>query len=214
MISIVAKNISKSFSHPRVIPVLKDLSFDVKKGESLAITGPSGVGKSTLLHILGCLEEPTCGEVFINGVKFTNKTKALIKKEHIGFIFQSYHLFEDLTVIDNVLMPSKIARKNTKKNSPSYKRALELLDQVGLTDRIDFSVNLLSGGEKQRVAIARALQNDPSIILADEPTGNLDSKNSKAIEDLILSTTKDKSLIVVTHDDAFAKRCDSRLHLT
>lgn len=202
-----ANNLSKSFRHPQKVAVLNDVSLQAERGESIAITGRSGEGKTTLLHILGTLEEPDSGTLLIAGVEAAPKQSPLLRNRHIGFIFQSYNLLEDFTALENVLMPARIAR------SPlDTARALELLDQVGLADRARFPAKLLSGGERQRVAIARALINDPSLILADEPSGNLDQANAEAIADLLFSLVQkqNKTLIIATHDPALAARSDKR----
>ncbi len=197
--------ISKSFhSHEKVV-LFKDLSFQIKKGQAIAITGKSGVGKTTLLHILGGLEKPDSGEIYIQDTIMTPSNSAFLRQTHLGFVFQAANLLEDFTALENVLMPSKIARKPQNINY-----GLHLLDQVGLLQRAHFSSKLLSGGEKQRVAIARALCNNPSLILADEPSGNLDQTNASLLKDLLFSLVKkqNKSLILVTHDMDLAASCD------
>lgn len=185
--------------------ILKEINLEVAQGETVAIMGPSGVGKSTLLHILGTLEAPTDGELIIAGKSTQTTSNSQLRNQHIGFIFQNYNLLEEYTAMDNLMMPARIGRK--KEN---LKRAHELLDRVNLLDRKDFLAKLLSGGEKQRLAIARALYNDPELILADEPTGNLDDEHSQNIHNLLLGAAKDfnKSLIVVTHNHDLAKLCD------
>lgn len=198
-----AKEISKTYLDPVLISVLDRVSLIVKQGESIAIQGKSGEGKSTLLHILGALESPTKGSV---EMCFGNS----LKREQIGFIFQSYHLLEECTVLENVLMPMRIARKK-----PNPVHGLTLLEEVGLFSKASTLVKFLSGGEKQRTAIARALCNDPPLILADEPTGNLDHSNSQVIQELLISSVKNrgKTLIVATHDEEFALRLDRRFFL-
>ena len=203
-----AKNISKSFPG---IDLLKAISLEVAAGEAVAIMGKSGEGKSTLLHILGTLDAPSAGEVAIAGHPVRAANTAQIRNQHVGFIFQAFHLLEEETALSNVLMPAKIGRQEKARTE----RALALLEQVGLSSRKDTLVKFLSGGEKQRVAIARALCNDPELILADEPTGNLDHATSQAIHELLISSAKkmDKALIVVTHDPELAKLCDRILIL-
>ncbi|MBS0620464.1 MAG: ABC transporter ATP-binding protein [Verrucomicrobia bacterium] len=212
-IVLKAQAIRKSFSNPTPLEVLKGIDLEVKQGESIAIVGKSGEGKSTLLHILGTLEKPTSGKLEICGSNATSLDK--LRSQHIGFIFQTYNLLEDYTVLDNVLMPARIARKPVHPTSPAYKRAQLLLEQVGLTSRSHFLAKLLSGGEKQRVCIARALCNNPELVLADEPSGNLDHTHSKEIHHLLTNLTKQygKSLIVVTHDKELAALCDQTLIL-
>lgn len=210
-----AEKLSKHYYAPNPICVLKDISLEVKEGETLAILGPSGIGKSTLLNILGTLEKPTTGSLEIVGNNSSQGNLAKIRNNHIGFIFQSYHLLEEYTSLENVLMPAKIGRQSLSQDSPSFKRALMLLEKVGMTQRSNFLTKLLSGGEKQRIAIARALCNDPAIILADEPTGNLDEYNSQLIHTLLIDCAKEfnKALIVVTHNQDLAKLCDKRFLL-
>jgi lipoprotein-releasing system ATP-binding protein len=193
-----AKNITKGY--PKV-QVLAGISLNVKSGESIAICGRSGEGKTTLLHILGTLDEPDSGEIEIAGKRLTRSTAPHIRNEQIGFIFQAYNLLEDFTAIENVLMPARIARKTATRQ-----KGLELLSLVGLESKADLSAKLLSGGERQRAAIARALCNDPNLILADEPTGNLDRANGKKIGELLISLKK--SLILVTHDPELAALCN------
>jgi lipoprotein-releasing system ATP-binding protein len=190
---LTAQNIKKAY--PKV-EVLKDIHLSLAKGESIAICGRSGEGKTTLLHILGGLEKPDSGQVHLQGEK--------------GFVFQSYNLLEDFTALENVLMPARIARQKTTRE-----QGLKLLKLVDLEQRADFPAKLLSGGEKQRVALARALCNNPSLILADEPTGNLDRETGKKIGQLLFSLVKTQgaSLILVTHDPELAKECDKRYEL-
>lgn len=210
-----ARNIHKRFTYPVDNYLLKNLDLSAKAGEATAIIGRSGQGKSTLLHILGTLEAATEGELIIGGesVNFYNKSR--IRNQQLAFIFQSFHLMDDFSVLDNVLMPAKIARTDTRKGSKAYARALENLEAVGLSERVHFNTCLLSGGEKQRVAIARALCNDPDLIFADEPTGNLDDQTSLQIQQLLLDCVEKhkKTLVVVTHDKEFAHRCHTTYRL-
>lgn len=205
-----AEGIRKSFLEPKRLDVLAGVALTVCQGESVAICGRSGEGKTTLLHILGTLEQPDSGKLLIGGVKATSQNAFLLRQKETGFIFQSFNLLEDFTALDNVLMPSAIARKPI-----SRKRGLELLEEVGLGTRADALAKVLSGGERQRVAIARALCNDPSLILADEPTGNLDRANAKRIGELLMHSVKvkKKSLLLVTHDPDLAALCDRRYRL-
>lgn len=210
-----AKNIRKVFSRPAEIEILKGVSLDLFPGESIAIMGASGEGKSTLLHILGTLEEATSGELTIAGKSVQNNPPPSLRNRHIGFVFQSFHLLEDYTVLQNVLMPALIAGEEIHKDSEAYARAVDLVHKVGLDKRLEYPTKLLSGGEKQRTALARALCNDPEILLADEPSGNLDHTTSRQIQELLLGSVKEfnKSLIVVTHDNALASLCDRKLIL-
>jgi len=210
-----AKNIHKSFFHPKEITVLKGVDLEIYPSETVAIIGPSGSGKSTLLHILATLETPSSGDLSFFQTPVTAYSLSNIRNTHMGFVFQSGNLLEEYSLIDNLLIKAKIARKRTHKNSHSYKQALLLLEKVGLLHRQNFYVKYLSGGEKQRAAIARALMNDPKIILADEPTGNLDMASAENIQKLLINCCKEfqKSLIVVTHDMHFANLCDRKLEL-
>jgi ABC-type lipoprotein export system ATPase subunit len=216
MTVLSAKNISKIFKHPTLVHVLKHISLDVKAGETVAITGKSGEGKTTLLHILGTLEPPTEGSLEICGTAASSSNWNLLRNQKIGFIFQAYNLLEDYTVLENILMPAKIGGKDVRPGSPSHQRALELLTEVGLDHRADFPAKLLSGGEKQRAAIARAFLNDPALILADEPSGNLDHAHSTIIYNLLLNAAqkRNKALVVVTHDKELAALCQKSYALT
>ncbi len=198
-----AKQIVKTYGKT---PVLQGVSLSLYSGESLAITGRSGAGKTTLLHILGTLESPDSGEIEIAGHLARPSLFSILRQKYIGFVFQSYNLLEDFTSVENVLMPARIARKKVSKED-----GLELLSKVGLESKALLPVKLLSGGERQRVAIARALCNDPSIILADEPTGNLDRANAQKISEILL--TLGKSLIIVTHDLELASLCQQQIQL-
>lgn len=211
-----AVDISKCFTYPAELTILDAISLDLYHGQSVAIMGPSGEGKSTLLQILGTLDTATKGTLTIADKPVTKQIAPMLRNRHIGFIFQSFNLLEEYTVLQNVLMPAFIGGKNVKKGSKHYLRGLELLAKVGLSHRASYMTKLLSGGEKQRVAIARALCNDPDIILADEPTGNLDHATSKNIHQLLIECTThlNKALIVVTHNRGLAERCDRTLYLS
>lgn len=210
-----ARQVSKKFLSPSLVVVLKGIDLDLHQGESIAIVGKSGEGKSTLLHILGTLEKPCSGTLEICGKDTATASLPELRNRHIGFIFQSYNLLDDYTTLDNVLMPAKIARLPTHPGTPAYNRALMLLEMVGLKERAGFLSKLLSGGEKQRAAIARALCNDPDLILADEPSGNLDHTHSQEVHSLLIRLAKEfnKSLIVVTHDKEFSSLCSRTLLL-
>ncbi|MBS0629041.1 MAG: ABC transporter ATP-binding protein [Verrucomicrobia bacterium] len=203
-----AEELYKSFD---TLDVLRGVNLQVKPHETIAIMGKSGGGKSTLLHILGTLDSPTKGILKICG-QVPGADVSTVRNRHIGFIFQAYHLLEDFTVLDNVLMPLKIARNESQE---TIARAKTLLKEVGLERKEKLLAKYLSGGEKQRVSIVRALVNEPDLILADEPTGNLDRSYSLEIQNLLLSKVKErgKALILVTHDEEFARKCDRILFL-
>lgn len=214
-LTLEATSIRKHFYNPEKIAILKGVDLKVHQGETVAIMGRSGEGKSTLLQILGTLDSPSDGEISVLGKPVTFANRSYIRNKHLSFIFQSFHLLEDYSTLDNVLMPARIGRNSTAPGSVMHTRALQLLERVGLSDRANFSTKLLSGGEKQRVAIARALCNDPDIILADEPSGNLDRQTANIIHSLLLGFAKEqsKSLVVVTHDQELANLCDTTYHL-
>ena len=181
---------------------VEEIDLTVAKGEFLAISGPSGSGKSTLLILIGCIDSPTSGEIIINGknvVNFRDKELSIMRREEIGFVHQFFNLMPTMSAIENVSLPLVLARKNRKEIE---KKSIDLLSKVGLENRIDFLPQQLSGGEMQRVAIARAFINSPSLLLADEPTGNLDSNRGKEILELISSLSKDKdvTVLMVSHD--------------
>ena len=181
---------------------VEEIDLTVAKGEFLAISGPSGSGKSTLLNLIGCIDSPTSGEIIINGknvVNFRDKELSIMRREEIGFVHQFFNLMPTMSAIENVSLPLVLARKNRKEIE---KKSIDLLSKVGLENRIDFLPPQLSGGEMQRVAIARAFINSPSLLLADEPTGNLDSNRGKEILELISSLSKDKdvTVLMVSHD--------------
>lgn len=211
-----AVEIRKSFYSPKKVSILGGVNLTVFEGETIAIMGRSGEGKSTLLHILGTLEKPCSGHMEIAGQKVNAFNRNLIRNKHIAFVFQSFHLLEDYTALENILMPACIARQSTGQGTKAWKHGMELLELVGLKERAHFHTKLLSGGEKQRVAIARALCNDPDIIFADEPSGNLDKQTSKAIHDLLIGFAKErgKTIIIVTHDHALADLCDRKYTLS
>lgn len=201
--SVEVKGIVKSFQG---VKALSGVSFFLDGGKTLAITGRSGAGKTTLLHIIGGLEKKDSGEVFIEGRVLERKNASMFRREKLGFIFQNYNLLEDFSVLDNVLFPARIAKKNLSKSHGET-----LLEKVGLLDKAKLLPKQLSGGERQRVAIARALCNDPGVILADEPTGNLDRENAKKIAELLLQSGK--TVILVTHDPVIGSLCEEKLHI-
>ncbi|WP_348664080.1 ABC transporter ATP-binding protein [Chlamydia vaughanii] len=206
---IEAKNLSKVIQHSNQdLQILRDVNLILYPGEVVAITGASGNGKSTLLHLLGTLDTPSSGELLFLGKDKESYNLPVFRNQHIGFIFQNFYLLEDDTVINNVLTPASIARKSVRKGSEAYEKAGELVESVGLSHRIHARCCNLSGGEKQRVAIARALMNDPSILLADEPSGNLDDQTSEHIHNLLLSQAKkSRGVLIVTHNKQLSRQC-------
>lgn len=204
---IEVKDILKSFGE---LEVLKGVHLEVKKGEIVAIIGKSGAGKTTLLQIIGTLDRPTRGEVLIDGTNvFTlgEKELAAFRNRHIGFIFQFHQLLPEFTALENVCIPAMIAREKESDYKP---RAEKLLRDLGLGERMNHKPNELSGGEKQRVAAARALMMQPSIILADEPTGSLDEKNKKELSELLIHLRQEygQTILLVTHDKELASIAD------
>ena len=207
-----AKDIHKSYG---LVSVLKGVDLSLEKGEIVSIVGPSGSGKSTLLHILGTLDRPDSGEIAINAQKvngLSDKQLAAFRNEHIGFVFQFHHLLPEFTAIENVCIPGWINGKNKKQ---VMTRGIELLESLGLGSRLDNKPGALSGGEQQRVAVARALINDPQIIFADEPTGNLDSANARDLHQLFFDLRKkfNQTFLIVTHNEELAQMSDRTLHM-
>ena len=204
------KNVSKTYKvGDQTIYALKNVSFDIHPGDFISIVGKSGSGKSTLMHILGLLDSPTSGEVILNGKnvsKYPEEHLAKVRNQEIGFVFQAFNLLSRATTLENVLLPlqySNVPKKDWEK------RAFEMLKLVDLTERVNNKSNELSGGQRLRVAIARALVNDPAVILADEPTGNLDSKTGQEIIKKFIELNKlGKTIILVTHDSELAKVAD------
>jgi len=192
------------------LPILKGVDFEVAKGEIVSIVGASGAGKSTLLHILGSLDKPDEGAVELNGIKINKLSGDLLsafRNQNVGFIFQFHHLLPEFTALENICIPAFIAKK-TKREAEL--RAYQLLDLLGLRDRADHKPNQLSGGEQQRIAVARALINNPAIILADEPSGNLDSANAEALHQLFVNLRDNfkQTFVIVTHNEDLAKISD------
>ena len=214
---LVAKNISKTYDEGKIrTQVLTGLDLTVNPGERIAIVGTSGSGKSTLLHILGGLDTPTEGEVWLHGkcLNTMNETqRGEMRNEHLGFVYQFHHLLAEFTAVENVAMPLLMRPKVSTKDA-QY-QAIEILKNVGLEHRLDHRPGELSGGERQRVAIARALVTKPSVILADEPTGNLDYDNAQSVFGLLseLQSTMQTALLMVTHDRNLAALADRQLSL-
>ena len=214
--AVIEAKILKSYGKNETkFDALKGVDLKVEKGESVAIIGKSGSGKSTFMHILALLDQPTSGDIYLNGKNVTSIRKKVLNKtrnEEFGFVFQQFFMNAKDTVLNNVLLPLKIGGISGSKRK---KMALDALKAVGLEDKVQNKANNLSGGQKQRVCIARALVNNPQIIFADEPTGNLDSATGKKIEELLFDLNKNKgiTLIIVTHDPDLATRCDRQVHV-
>ena len=207
---IKVKNLKKQFQiGSETVNAIKDISFDVNAGEFISIMGPSGSGKTTLMNIIGCLDSPTSGEYHLddNEVSLLEDNElAAIRNKKIGFVFQSFHLLSRNTALNNVMLPLTYAGYD---KNEALKKAKSVLDKVGLEDRVSHKPNELSGGQQQRVAIARALVNDPSIVFADEPTGNLDTKTGKEIMSLFKDLHKNgQTIIVITHENDIADQTD------
>ncbi|MFH0826522.1 MAG: ABC transporter ATP-binding protein [Candidatus Omnitrophota bacterium] len=214
-----AKNIHKVYTNgKRNLAVLKGVNLVLDKGRFIAIVGPSGAGKSTLLHILGGLDSPTRGKVIFEGQDIYGLSDQLlsqIRNKKIGFVFQFYHLLSDFTVQENVMMPVLISARREARSAKIKEKAKKLFQQVGLSERTEYFPGQLSGGEKQRVAIVRALMNDPSLLLCDEPTGNLDSASGEEIFSLVKNINRENQMttVLVTHNLELAHRADEVYHL-
>ena len=216
-IVLSAIGVEKEYPVPKSEPlkVLKNIHLDIRSGEIVAIVGESGAGKSTLLHILGGLDRPSRGEVKIGDQtlsKLDDFQLAQLRNQHVGFVFQFHHLLPEFSALENVAMPGLIRRRSRK---DSFARAKSLLDEVGLSHRLTHKPRELSGGEQQRVAFARALMNDPLIILADEPSGNLDLKNSESLHQMMWQLVREshKTFVVVTHNHELAEGADHIIEL-
>ncbi|RCW29289.1 ABC transporter ATP-binding protein [Marinilabilia salmonicolor] len=209
---VEGRNIQKQYGD---LKVLKGIDLKIDRGEIVTILGSSGAGKTTLLQILGSLDKPTGGDVFINGTNVSTlrgNQLARFRNGHIGFVFQFHQLLPEFTAIENCMLPGLIARKSEK---DSKERALKLLNYLGLSDRLEHKPAELSGGEKQRVAVARALVNDPLVVFADEPSGNLDSRNQDELMDLFVDLRKqfNQTFVIVTHDQHLADKADRTVHI-
>jgi len=207
---LVAKEIHKSYGK---MPILKGVDIDVSTGEIITIVGASGAGKSTLLHIIGTLDKPDAGMVLINGTAvydLSPKKLSAFRNQYIGFIFQFHHLLPEFTALENICIPAFIAKRSKKE---ATNNATELLELLGLSHRASHKPTELSGGEQQRVAVARALINSPSIILADEPSGNLDSSNAESLHHLFLDlrTQLNQTFVIVTHNEDLADMADRKI---
>lgn len=213
---ITLQNVSKSFGqNSSSIQVLEDLSLDLKKGESLALVGASGSGKSTLLHVICGLEKPNKGNVYIKGVniaELSTDERSLFRGKEVGFVYQFHHLLPDLTALENIALPAMLSGIGKEE---AFEISASLLEQVNLNDKKENRPNELSGGERQRVAIARAMSNNPSCLIMDEPTGNLDKKNVENFMNLLMDmvSTREIALIIATHDNNVSSRLDKLLNL-
>jgi lipoprotein-releasing system ATP-binding protein len=209
---LFSKDITKKYGN---LNVLRGVSLKVQRGEIVSLVGSSGAGKSTLLHILGTLDRPDSGEVFLNDVnvqQLNRKALAKFRNEHIGFVFQFHHLLPEFTALENVCIPGWLGQRSKKM---VQKKAEELLELMGLKDRMNHKPSSLSGGEQQRVSVARALVNQPDIIFADEPTGNLDSVNARELHQLFFELRKslNQTFLIVTHNEELAAQCDRIIHM-
>jgi lipoprotein-releasing system ATP-binding protein len=210
------KQLKKTYFGPQdQVEVLKDLDLEVARGETVAVVGASGVGKSTLLHIVGALDRPTSGRVMVGGrdiFQMDEASLAAFRNRQVGFVFQFHHLLPEFSALENVMMPALIARQD---RAQAQKRAMELLDEVGVAHRASHRVAQLSGGEAQRVAVARALVLGPSLLLADEPTGNLDERTGELVHQLLVKLNKSHGLttLVATHNQRLAEALGRRVRL-
>lgn len=214
------EHVSKRYDNTAAVPgpeVLQDVSLSVNPGESLAVVGPSGSGKTTLLNLIGALDRPSTGRVLLDGdhlAELNESQRADLRNRKVGFVFQSHHLLPQCTVLENVLIPTLVNRDKAGRNETAS-AAKELLDRVGLSDRLSYRPGQLSGGERQRVAVVRALINQPKLLLADEPTGSLDTDASDELAQLLVELNRGQNvtLIMVTHDRSLATRMDRVLTL-
>ena len=220
--AVQVQNLHKSYRMGKVLlHVLRGVSLSVSPGEFVAVVGASGSGKSTLLHLIGLLDRPDKGKLLLHGQDseaFSAGRRNRLRATDIGFVFQFYHLLPELTVLENVLLPAQVDSRIlgwAARRGSARAKAMAMLESLGLASRLRHRPKELSGGERQRVAIARALMNDPKILLADEPTGNLDSKTGRQILDILKQTNRQRrqTLLMVTHDAALAKEADRILHL-
>ena len=213
---LITRNLVKTYTNgPQEVNVLKGIDLEINRGEMAVIIGPSGVGKSTLLHLVGGLDKPTEGEVIMDDrdiFSFNEKELALFRNRSIGFVFQFHHLLPEFTALENVMIPVMMYQKDMMRVENEAKR---LLGEVGLAERLYHKPSQLSGGEQQRVAVARALVNKPGLVLADEPTGNLDKQNSEALYRLILNlnTKFNQTFLIVTHNDMMARQASKVIEL-
>ncbi len=211
-----AKNLTRTLDGEIKVTLIKDVSVQIEEGHFTAITGPSGSGKSSLLYLLGLLDKPTTGSIFVDGIETTklNEDKlAAFRLEKLGFIFQFHFLLPEFTALENVMMPMRRLGKRTEREQKD--RAMELLESVGLKEQAHKLPKQMSGGQNQRTAIARALANDPALVMADEPTGNLDSHSAATVQQILrdIAHTQGRAVVAVTHDESFAQVADRRIHI-
>lgn len=212
---IKLENVGKIYKTGKIeFTALKNINLEIEKGEYISITGPSGSGKSTLLNLMGCLDSPTSGKIFIDGIdtsEMGENERARVRRQKIGFVFQQFNLIPGLTAEENIALPMRF---NNIPKSEALKRAREILREVGLEGKEKNKPSELSGGQQQRVAIGRALANSPEILLCDEPTGNLDSNSGKTIIELLENLNNSgKTIIIVTHDPNIANRCKRKIYI-
>jgi lipoprotein-releasing system ATP-binding protein len=212
-----ARNLTKTLEGEEIkVTLVKDVSLDIDAGHFTAITGPSGSGKSSLLYLLGLLDKPTTGEVFVEGVnttKLDDDRLAQFRLEKLGFIFQFHFLLPEFTALENVVLPMQRLGKRSPREQKD--RAMELLESVGLKEQAHKLPRQMSGGQNQRTAIARALANDPTLVMADEPTGNLDTHSAATVQQILrdIAHTPGRAVVAVTHDESFAQVADRRIHI-
>ena len=213
---VKTENLTRRLSGEVPVTLVEDISIEVRAGEFVAITGPSGSGKSSLLYLLGMLDRPTSGRIWLNGIEtstYGDEKLADVRLAELGFVFQSHFLLPEFTALENVMMPME--RLGRRSSAEAKARAAELLADLGLGDQAKKLPRQLSGGQSQRVSIARALANDPRLVLADEPTGNLDSKSSANVREILrhLAHVHDRAVVAVTHDPDFAASADRSIHI-
>ena len=216
MIFLDAKNLTRTLEGEIKVTLVKDVSVQIEEGQFTSITGPSGSGKSSLLYLLGLLDKPTTGSIFVEGVETTKLDEndlAAFRLEKLGFIFQFHFLLPEFSALENVILPmQKLGRRNPREQK---ERAMELLKSVGLKEQAHKLPKQMSGGQNQRAAIARALANDPALVMADEPTGNLDTHSAATVQQILrdIAHTSGRAVVAVTHDESFAKLADKRIHI-
>jgi lipoprotein-releasing system ATP-binding protein len=216
MILLEAQNLTRTLEGEIKVTLVKDVSLNVEEGQFTSITGPSGSGKSSLLYLLGLLDKPTTGNIFVEGLETTKLDEdrlAAFRLEKLGFIFQFHFLLPEFSALENVMLPmQRLGKRSTQEQK---ERAMELLESVGLKDQAHKLPKQMSGGQNQRAAIARALANDPALVMADEPTGNLDTHSAATVQQILrdIAHTPGRAVVAVTHDMSFAQLADRRIHI-